>query len=60
MRIDKKDDTGFSVIHLAEEDLKNLPPVILPRPELPQPLVEKIKSALSKLRESRPVVARAG
>ena len=55
MTIDKKEGTGFSVIHLDEEDLKNLPPVVLPKPKpLPQDLVEKIKAALSALRQSRP------
>jgi hypothetical protein len=49
----EKGSTGFSVIRLENEDLRNLPQVVLPQPEPPsQDLLEKIdaaKAALSQI-----------
>jgi hypothetical protein len=60
MTIEKEDGTGFSIIRLDEEDLKQLPEVHLPKPEpLSQELLEKIEAAKSALGPAGNLVAEA-
>lgn len=59
MKVGTEDREGFSVIQFDKEDLKNVPPVVLPKPELPSVLVEKIRAALSELRAKRVETGRA-